>query len=357
IADAVRQPTRLDQLVATCDGDEEGVREIVEAYRAPGCNFLLPEVDPQKPLGPATVIDISHESLIRQWTRLSEWLSGEAAAAQQWRRLIDRFKIGEPLRRRELANFIAWRREVRPNAAWADRYGGDYPSANAFLDRSEKAENRRYWFRWGGMTAVFAVVLSAAVFSFYQWRAATTSLAQAELHRASAVSSYFIARDILNNLVKIVAASRMPVSQVSEMFASVTSTLDRLRARDPDDAELAILHARVLETFADAYRDNAYHSLALNAAQDANVLFRRLADRRPDESAWLRPLGQNLDRIGDLKLKLADSVGAKAAYLEALGIDRSLMVREPDREDNQREIVLALVKLGDLSRAAPDVDG
>ena len=55
IADAVRRPTRLDELIVACGGDEAGVRAVVDAFRAPGVNFLVPELDPHNPkLAPDT---------------------------------------------------------------------------------------------------------------------------------------------------------------------------------------------------------------------------------------------------------------------------------------------------------------
>src|SRR5262249_39268985 len=60
-ADAVRHPTDFGTLVKIC-GNEEGVRAVVETFRAAGCNFLMPESD--APLLADTYIDISHESLI-----------------------------------------------------------------------------------------------------------------------------------------------------------------------------------------------------------------------------------------------------------------------------------------------------
>ena len=144
IADAVRRPTRLNDLIVACGGDEAGVRAVVDAFRAPGVNFLVPELDPHNPkLAPDTYVDISHESLIRQWKKLSEWLGAEGRAAQQWRRLVDRHGTGEVLRGRELANLVAWRAETKPNAAWAKRYGGDYPAVIAFLDKSLRARTTK----------------------------------------------------------------------------------------------------------------------------------------------------------------------------------------------------------------------
>ena len=91
VAEAVRRPTRFGELVEICNGDEAAVRAVVDAFRAAGCNFLAPELDPANPmpLADAAIVDISHESLIRQWKQLSEWVEAEARARRQWRRLMD----------------------------------------------------------------------------------------------------------------------------------------------------------------------------------------------------------------------------------------------------------------------------
>jgi hypothetical protein len=184
-ADAIRNPTRFDRLVAICHGDEKGVGRVIEAYRASGCNFLLPEIEQQEVLEPGTMIDISHESLIRQWKRLSQWVAKEAAAAQQWRRLNDSLNLREPLRGRALDNLVTWREETKPNAAWAERYGGDYPSAITFLEKSDRAENNRRRIRRGAVATAFAILLIAAGVAFYQWQSAKTSLASANTSLAS----------------------------------------------------------------------------------------------------------------------------------------------------------------------------
>ena len=76
---AVRRPVRFGAIeaeLAEHPGSEGAAERIVEAFRAPGCNFLQPP--PPAPLTPDTLIDISHESLIRQWSTLSQWLQDEA---------------------------------------------------------------------------------------------------------------------------------------------------------------------------------------------------------------------------------------------------------------------------------------
>ena len=145
VAEAVRRPRPFGELVKLADGNEPAVRAVVDKFREFGVNFLAPELNPAdpKPLDDDTFVDISHESLIRQWSKLSEWLEKEARAAHLWRRLRDRLADGDLLQGRELAALIAWNEEMRPNAEWAKRYGGDFDAAMTFLERSQRAEQDR----------------------------------------------------------------------------------------------------------------------------------------------------------------------------------------------------------------------
>jgi hypothetical protein len=145
VAEAVRRPRPFGELVKLAGGNEQAVRDVVDTFRRAGVNFLAPELDPAnpKPLDNDTFIDISHESLIRQWGKLSGWLEQEARAAQHWRRLRDRMADGDLLQGRELAALVAWKEEMKPNAEWAKRYGGDFNAAMNFLDSGERAELQR----------------------------------------------------------------------------------------------------------------------------------------------------------------------------------------------------------------------
>ncbi|MGB6535615.1 MAG: rhodanese-like domain-containing protein [Xanthobacteraceae bacterium] len=140
VAEAVRRPRKFGELVALAGGDEQAVRKVVDAFRGPGVNFLTPE---RGPLNSDTDIDISHESLIRQWGKLSGWLQQEARDAQNLRRLQERTGYGDLLQGRELAQLVAWREEAKPTAVWAKRYGGDFAGAIRFLDLSQRAEQDR----------------------------------------------------------------------------------------------------------------------------------------------------------------------------------------------------------------------
>ena len=51
--------------------DRQDVVDVIEVFRAEGCSMLMP-AGPAA-LADAAIIDISHESLIRQWKRLKDW--------------------------------------------------------------------------------------------------------------------------------------------------------------------------------------------------------------------------------------------------------------------------------------------
>ena len=161
-----------------CGGDEAAVRATIEAFRKTGRNFLTPE--PSKALEADSFIDISHESLIRQWTKLSAWLDAEAQDAQLWRRLADaaadkRKGAGGLLRGQNLQTLVYWRNHSRPTAKWAGRYGAkaeEFLEAINFLERSRYAQ----WVRRATFT--FGILAACAILGGAFWIASRTELAR-----------------------------------------------------------------------------------------------------------------------------------------------------------------------------------
>ena len=136
-----RRPARLAEVAATAGVEPDALVPIVEAFRRPDRSFLAPA--PPRPLAADTVLDIGHESLIRQWRRLARWVDEEAESAAIYRRLVETARLwregraglwGSP----DLDLALAWRGGRRLTAAWAARYGGDFELAMEFLDRSEE---------------------------------------------------------------------------------------------------------------------------------------------------------------------------------------------------------------------------
>jgi WD40 repeat protein len=137
----IRRPARLTELAAVAQASTEEVRAVVETFRREGRSFLTPRFDVA--LQDDTIIDISHESLIRGWQRLKIWVAEEAQSAQIYRRVADaaaRHAEGNAAlwRDPDLAQALRWREEQRPSQAWAERYAPGCERALAFLEASRK---------------------------------------------------------------------------------------------------------------------------------------------------------------------------------------------------------------------------
>ena len=168
-ADAVRRQTEFGKLVKICGGDKAAVQAVIKSYGAEGRNFLTvtSELDPEgSTFDDETIVDISHESLIRQWRKLGEWVRAESQSAETYGGLRLAAKMwndreGSTWSRRNVCNARAWRKREKPNRAWASRYGGNYDLAIKFLRRSQE----RLFLRAAGITFVM-LVLAAATFEY-----------------------------------------------------------------------------------------------------------------------------------------------------------------------------------------------
>ncbi|MEM7742891.1 MAG: hypothetical protein AAF409_04190 [Pseudomonadota bacterium] len=124
-AAAIRRPRTLAELAHELGTTEDTVLRLIAPFRAEDCNFLRPGAP--EPVISDTVIDISHESLIRQWSRMSAWVEAEARAARDWIRLESyqrRYAQGleELLSGRALATLSNWWQDEAPRPEWAARY-------------------------------------------------------------------------------------------------------------------------------------------------------------------------------------------------------------------------------------------
>src|SRR5262249_57068747 len=93
---------------------------IIDTYRQSGVTFLMPS--PEVDLTDQTIIDISHESLMRVWTRLRQWVEEETQAAGVYHRLAesaDLHRRGQAGLDRDpgLGIALAWRGSESPNPA------------------------------------------------------------------------------------------------------------------------------------------------------------------------------------------------------------------------------------------------
>jgi WD40 repeat protein/tetratricopeptide (TPR) repeat protein len=138
-----RRPTPVSEVATRAETHPDRVVDIVEVFRKSGYGFLVPPV-PEK-IFENTILDITHESLIRLWRRLNVWVHLEAESSKEYRFLEEtarRWKAGKgslwgtP----DLEIALEWKKREHPSGGWAGRYGGDFDLAMKFLDASEQEQ-------------------------------------------------------------------------------------------------------------------------------------------------------------------------------------------------------------------------
>jgi WD40 repeat protein len=137
----IRRPIMLAEICAVTHAAMAEVVTVVDTFRLPGRSFLMPPAGTA--LNSESLIDISHESLIRGWTRLRDWVEEEARSARIYRRLAETAELhregraglwGDP----DLQLALDWQEKNAPNRDWARRYYPGFETAIAFLQASEQ---------------------------------------------------------------------------------------------------------------------------------------------------------------------------------------------------------------------------
>src|SRR5215471_17794352 len=122
-----RSPTSATALARLADCGAAELERVVSVFSDPSVCFL-----DRRPLahGAGELIDVSHESLIRQWDRLRGWADEEAEKVRRFRELAA--SAGQWQRHARSPSFLkrgaeldAWRQWWKsrwPTGEWAERY-------------------------------------------------------------------------------------------------------------------------------------------------------------------------------------------------------------------------------------------
>ncbi|OJJ19984.1 hypothetical protein BKI52_16030 [marine bacterium AO1-C] len=141
----IRRPTKLSEIAAIAEKPIEDCIAVIDNFRRADRTLLMP---PQEvPLTEDSVIDISHESLMRIWGMLIFWVDEEADFVKEyiaWAIAAENHQSGQGglLRGADLQLAIAKRDEKKPNLAWGVRYHPAYERTMSFLDFSRESEEQ-----------------------------------------------------------------------------------------------------------------------------------------------------------------------------------------------------------------------
>lgn len=167
----IRHPTRVSVIASIVRTTPENVMSVVDKFRGSSRSFLSPAAN--VPLTPETIIDLSHESIMRIWNRLRVWVEEEAAAVQMYLRLSEaaaqhQAGRGSLWRPPDLQLALNWKEKQQPTLAWAARFDQAFERTMVFLSTSESDFNKeeehkiRLQKRQLRRTRMFALVLGSA---------------------------------------------------------------------------------------------------------------------------------------------------------------------------------------------------
>lgn len=207
----IRRPTRLNEISAIADCSEEDVIAVIEKFREPGRSLLTPGHG--MPIGSKSMVDISHESLMRIWVRLKNWVDDEADAVQMYMRLSEAsamYQVGKAglWRPPDLQLALNWQAKHKPTLVWGQRYNPAFERTMIFLEYSKKEfeteqrikelEQKRKLQRARIVALVLAggmiVALIGIVFAFIQMTEADKARAAADLQKAIAIENADLAK-------------------------------------------------------------------------------------------------------------------------------------------------------------------
>jgi WD40 repeat protein/energy-coupling factor transporter ATP-binding protein EcfA2 len=315
-ARGVRSPRPLEEICALTDASEDEVADVVEAFRRPGRSFLMPPAG--MPLRPSSIIDISHESLMRIWKRLIQWVDGEARSAQVYLRISKaaaQFQEGKAglFRDPELQLALNWRDETNPNAVWAQRYDVAFERAMVFLEHSkrqrdleteEKERQRRRQLQWARRLAIILGLgaLVTLVFGLYAMTA-----------RIEALESF---REALRQK-EIAEEQRQEAEEQREVAETQTRRAEQARTSEEQQRRLAVeQRQRAVQQEQEAVRQRGQ-------AEAAMVLEARA--REEAEEQRQRAVEERV-RADELRVQ-AETSESEARRLRVLAVARELALK------------------------------
>ncbi len=136
----VRRPQTVQQLSLITRLEYSSINRILSGFRDTSRGFLMPPG--QTPLNADAVVDLSHESLMRVWSRLKLWVEEEAESASFYIRLVENARLYDQglaglWRDPDLQFAINWKQLHQPNESWANLYQHGLDRALSFIEASE----------------------------------------------------------------------------------------------------------------------------------------------------------------------------------------------------------------------------
>lgn len=385
-----RRPQSYEDLVAAFPPElQPDIEPVIDAFRdaSRGRTFLVPG---QGKALPGSMVDISHECLLRRWDRLRKWLGWEMENRRLFELLADAadgvgWRGAElsadavPLEGFQLRMLQEWQKRAEPSAGWARRYQGAedrelgrprraFQPAMAYLDWSserkahadqlrieEQAKTERQEVELRRLAAenranmaeialahrrqravwIMAAALAAGACLFAFGLSQLSGRLEAERLRSKAEDASKMAMVASAQAAKDRAIAEDARQQaIKAMYQADENRWEAIQAKDHLQRINVELKARQQELIGSAKTLAIQVSVALKAERDANEArdaARRLADQLKGMNAELEKQKENLERtVAQLEESKRSEEFQKAGNRTQLGLQAA--AADPDQE-------------------------
>ncbi len=322
----IRRPTKLSEICKLANAGPAEIIEVIEVFRQPGRSFLMPPSS--IPINEETIIDISHESLMRCWARLINWVEEENQSAEIYLRLCEAANLyelgkGGLWRDPELQLAWKWKEEANPNITWASRYNNYFDKAMLFLghckqqnelelQHKEKMQKER--LRRARIIAIFisCVALLAFVLAIYsfdqrnqankQKTVAINKTVEAEKERKNALAQKSIAEQNAEEAEKqkVIADKNADeaTTQKNNAVASAKVAEEQKKKAEANEEE-----AKKQTTIAKTEKEKADANAAEAKRQEAEAREqKKKADDNADEAKKQEKISVALKKLADARI-------------------------------------------------------
>jgi WD40 repeat protein len=389
----VRRPLPLGTIATIAGVSMEEIIPVVDAFRTQQRTFLTPPEGVA--LEPQTIVDISHESLIRNWPRLARWAKLESAAAGELRRLRESSrgfleKTQDPMDQLELSRVDRWRKgafageaqaaaQIMPSEEWARLYLGDdapeaFRNTQLYISESRKLlriSQLREQVTHALVGFLVILLIATGVYVGIQRyravqekqvdaaRAAREKEADAQ-RRLEVISAFGLAADGL--APPIVSNAKSALSEAEQQTEKLTAAIiEAAHAAPPDqgtvdeltaarqDAEQA---AEAMQTLAKSMESAANITNDLRLSQTAAQLAVVALEVRARRDALLKSEAARKAIEASVEARLAHAEAALGALFNASPLDPA-MVQAKNKEDIPAATadVSAIVAIGNAAEA------
>lgn len=343
----IRRPTSVAELSKIASADQDEIVPVIDCFRRSGRSFLMPSAD--TPLARQTIVDISHESLMRCWKRLIGWTKEEKASAEVYVRMAQaaaRYQQGTAglWRDPELQLGLIWRKKNQPTQVWARQYDPSFDRTMQFLDSSQKERDRQIAekerMRRNKLRIAWSVAIVLLVFALY----ALFQKSEAEKAQHLAEHNLQLAKKAVDNmLTEVGRESLADVPQMEEIRQELLEKArifyDMFQKQKPANPEFRMEKALAHSRLGDIYRLRGQNDKAEDTYKEALAQLTSLHEEFPGQPVYQFHLAETYIRYGE-QLRPYDSSGAEKAYDRALALQKDLVQQYPQEPEYKREMAL-----------------